>query len=264
METLACIAQTENDSMRAGPAAVRAIFALATNDAEIREQLLRLVSSPATASEAHRTACQLLVYVENDSIRMVMRENLRRDLLTSRWQSYFEFFRNVGDPEFVAWLETEITGKQPGILPAELLNVQRRYIQIQQHVADLLAYLNSEETEIDRAWVVRQALRRGAPIVAVRDAVLLGIGKCRSNPRCLAWNMEAVHQCDEASIFRPVDEEFLAPIRKLMHPSTGCGPSPGPPWATPAIQRKRADFYHLTPTAEPPDKAAHDHEGERK
>jgi hypothetical protein len=243
---LGSVARNPDTDRSTAAAAVRAAFAMASSDEEIRQQLLAVVADVNTGSDAHRAACQLLVYVQEAPVRAAMLQFLQRDLITSRWSSYFEFFRDTGDLAFLQWLEANPRDSKNAVIPAGIVRQQARYIRIQYNTEEMLRYIGSNDKDLDAAWVVRQAVRQGANKQDLAAAVTARLNGCRSEVGCLAENVEVLQAVRELALVSMVDPAAVATVQAVEKGMSGGDSRAWPMWATERIERRRDAFYGIT------------------
>lgn len=251
LRDLACIAQRAPYRRTSlGRSAVRAVFAVAEDDDAIRQTLLQIIQDNATDLSVLRTACRLLVYVADEQTRLVMLDRLRSTWPTDRWGPYFAFFEELGDRQFLVWLEQTSSDPQYSQFPSVLLEQSAARVRIQQDPKDLAAYLASGRDDLDRGWVMRQALRRGVDPKAVREAVLASLRHSDTSDKRLVYDAKLVYECDECGLFLPEDSTELARRRTMARALLSDVDEPRPGWANPAIAAKRAEFYRYAPKHE--------------
>lgn len=241
--TLSCIARSGMNEWPVAKSAVRALFALAQNDSTRRELLLEIIVDPKSGTNVSRLACELLTYVADEATRAAMLEQLKKTWpATAGWAGYFAFFIDLGDRDFLKWLESALEAFEDPHRQA--LEADARRIRIQQDPEDLIAYLQAEGNDLYRAWAARQALRHGVPKERVGNAVVAIIQRGADEPKGQTRHLLLVKECEELGIFRPEYEAVLGPIReRLNRVSDSC--ELGPPWAEATIAAKRAEFYGL-------------------
>ncbi|UCC31794.1 MAG: hypothetical protein JSU86_05855 [Phycisphaerales bacterium] len=243
LDTLMCIARTHQKVFDFGPAAVASIFALAESEAKIREYLLELTGNPETNVGVHKHACGLLVYVADEEVQRVLLDQLKTSWPGDHWSGYFEFFKDVGDPAFLSWLEG-LEAQAQGEVPSSAIQRQLRYVRIQQTVDGLLGYLQSDAKDLDLGWVARQALRRGASGKQIRQALLQRLRREGNQEPTLLQNPRLLLDWAELGVFTVEDQKEFPAIgamaRSRVRPPVDDGAS-----VERRIMAKRAEFWGI-------------------
>ncbi|UCE60869.1 MAG: hypothetical protein JSU63_03790 [Phycisphaerales bacterium] len=247
LETLTCLCRREDLGPFGSRAAVAGIFHIAEGEASVRSHLIEIIEDPQTSQSVHHIALELLVYVADKEVQNRVLAHLKANWPNSRWGDYFDFFREVGDVEFLKWLEEESVIRGVIEMPDWFLRTQARYIRIQQNVDDLLAYLRSDDEELDRAWVARQASRHGATREEIREAIFTSFEDARDQKIPLTRNSGLVLQCDEFGVFEREDADRFPEIERarVARKALSIEDPYWPPWALLTIQKRKARFYKV-------------------
>lgn len=247
LDQLACIATSEN--RWAAVPALRALFHIAGEDERIRDYLLKVINNDRTSPGTTAEALKLFVYVADEEGRSELLERVKRQWdnrgRDCKWNAGWEPLIELGDIAFGRWLDktTEALGENDPLRP--VLDRANTMIRLQKNSSELLAYLRSDREDIDRSWVVRQAMRHGAGRDEIRKAVLEYLRRA-GGERPLSLNILLVRTCDEYGIFNSEDVAGISTIRairQIRYSSDDQG-AQWPKWTT-DVEAKRAKFYHL-------------------
>lgn len=247
LNQLACIAKS--DDRRAAVPALRALFHVASDDNQIRNYLLAVINDDRTSSPAASEASRLFVYVADEEGRSELLELVKRQWDNRggncKWSAGWEALIELGDVAFLRWLDrtAEALGEDDPLRP--VVDRARTMIRLQESPSDLLAYMRSDREDIDRAWIVRQAMRHGASRNEIRDAVLEHLGRV-DEQRLLSLNLLLVRACDEYGILNTDDVAQINTIRAIrqIRYSSDDQSAQWPKWTT-DVEAKRAKFYRL-------------------
>ena len=244
---LSCIARRDHVGGYVATGAVRAIFAIAKDEEQIRQHLLDIAAAPETALSVHRTACELLTYVADTETRRVSLELLEGNWSSGNWRGYFQLLTDVGDSAFLAWLETTLRHTPPESRLSVFLERAAKRVRIQEDVEAILAGLESGKGEdvIDAVWLARQAWRHGVSRERIRKAVLSRIRQAGDDFVHLINIVQLVQHCEKLGVFTADDGRDLARVREIAKATNGYRDAPWPPWAEERIALKRAEFYRL-------------------
>lgn len=224
---------------------VREIFSLAKDDSEIQQYLLNIIGNPSTSKYSHRTACELLVYVADDQAGIFMLNQLKQEWPSDRWGHYFNFFKDVGDIDFLQWLDETARKSKDFVLGKSLIDQYSKCIRMQQNNDDILEYMLSETTTFDRVWALNQAIRHGVDIELIRSKILTALQKESDLRKKLSMFRDLIRQCDELGIVRSEDAEDLSMIRRSINRRFVYRTGGGPKWAVVTIEAKRDKFYRF-------------------
>ena len=237
---LSCIATHPNVRPGVGVLAVRALCYLAADDGSARSLVIEIVKNEATDMNVVRGACRTVVYIADAETRRELLEFAKRHWPSQKASFATEALKDLGDEKLVTWID-----QLKKTLPAEdvhhpLLDRLKRYVSIQKSVPEMLAYIESDATDIDRDWLVRQAMRHGATPGQVRSAALAYLHRMRdvssSYQRALL-----VRGCEEYDIFRSEDVRQYKAIRE--HREGGLAVCGGQQIWDAFLKAKEAEFY---------------------
>lgn len=212
LDTLVCIARGDGSDPLVGCGAVRAVFHIAKENQRIQEYLLKVITDERTKATTVSAACELFGYVSDENGRRELLDHVKRQWHAGCGNHGFQVLAEIGDVGFLAWLDETATGlDQDNPLRLGIDPIRKR-IRLQRNVPELLSYLKSERKDIDRAWVVRQAMRHGATREGVRNATMAYLHRVaqESSP---SGHLSVVRVCDEYGIFTAEDVRTTGTIR---------------------------------------------------
>lgn len=148
----------------------------------------------------------------------------------------------IGDRQTQEWLSEVAMRMQIDDPLRDWMREQARRIDLQSSVDQLIEYLRSDAHEIDRTWIVRQAVRHGVAHAVIADAVV----------HFLDHNLEIVPEhvsasllqsCEDLGIFAESGSGLPTRVRTAREKFTRFREdSKFLPWAT-APAEARAEFY---------------------
>ncbi len=253
LETLACIATSEQTKSWVARGALRAIFHIAAAERRIQEHLLDIIRNPETPRTIRETACQLIVSVANPRGE---RELLR--IVRDHWKDrdarpQMRALAELGSVAFLNWIEQTKAhadvdnGDIVARLASMNLEVWAKKIRLQHNLADLLRYIESDQVDIDRGWLVYQAVRHGVDRDKLRSAVLNFL-RPKEPTQHPARFITLVRAADWYGVLTPDDAEAIEAVRfvrdfdKLVSREHGTWPT----WAT-LVKTKQAEFVGVSP-----------------
>lgn len=120
-------------------------------------------------------------------------------------------------------------------------------INLQHNLADLLRYIESDEVDIARDWLVRQAVRHGVDRDKLRSAVINYLRRKgpTQHPGTLS---HLVLTADWCGVLTPDDAETIEVVRlvRALDKSIAIEYGPWPTWATLA-ETKGTEFFGVNP-----------------
>lgn len=242
LEALACIAATEPDAMYSGYA-LRALFHLAHSDDAIRRYFLQVIGDARTLGVTRLTACGLLMYVADDDVRKVFLQQVREGWGKTDMGGQFWALVQLGDLDFLHWLDGIISELHPGDARMAWLQEQARLVRVQHNPQELFQLIRAEEPGIDRAWLVRQGMRNGVPRAELMQAMIDYLDYAKRHSRRHFGVSDMLKACEEYDL---LSERQRRSYRRLRRSGTiiSCN-GPGPRWAT-LVEKKRDRFWGVT------------------
>jgi len=237
LDALACIAVT-NDGNECANRSLRALFHLAQQDHVIRYHLLRIIKDSRTGVEVRLAACTLLRYVADGSVRQELLRQVVDGWEKTDMGGQFWALVELGDPEFLRWLEGIIRDLPSDDMRKIWLEEQAQRVRVQQDPAELLRTIRSDQRTIERWWLVRQGMRHGFPKTDIADAVKEYLGKAKRGE--IRADGELLTASDEYGLLTSQDrQEYVG----LEGPKAIADP-PGPKWAT-LVDEKAKRFWKV-------------------
>ncbi len=260
LETLLCIATSNDDSYPIAARAVQALFHLAQEDVVIRQYLLGVVQDGRTGTDAYATACELLVLVANDEVLRVLLEQLDRDFaLNDRFSDPFQALLDLAAPQLVQWFDRTLAHLADDD-PRKTYLVQREWmVRLLADPTGFEGLLLSTDDPVDLSWLAGQSVRRGVSRDVVRARIMDVVEQWKQIEGREASIHFLVRACLRIGL---IDESEVRRLRLLGPRAAARAPS-GIEWAT-LIDRKRAEFYRVPSNDTLPIIPENDSEGERK
>jgi len=240
--TLSCIATHPDADRSIGVLAVRALFQIAADDAAA-EVLIRIIRAPSTDINVVREACRFFVYVADASSRREALEFAKLSWPSMQSQFVMDALRDLGDKGLLGWIDQLLINTPPDDPLHGYLGRLRKHLVIQGSVPEMLAYIESEETDIDRDWLVRQAMRHGATPEQVRTAAIRFLDRPLDASMVYA-TATLVMGCDEYDVFTQQDLARFETIGKQRQQSQSVVREQGTRF-TDRHRTRRAEFYRL-------------------
>ncbi|MFH1419859.1 MAG: hypothetical protein ABII12_16415 [Planctomycetota bacterium] len=243
IDGLRAIASRDGVDPSIGVIALRAMIHLAKDNALIQDYLLRVIRNAANDTVVNE-ACALIVYVADQKGRKALLHEVAEAWKGERLHPAMESLATLGDAAFAEWIQRTAKTLKEDDPRTRFFRTLAEKIQLQTPPANLIAYLKSGSKSLDRAWVVRQAVRHGIPRREIRSAVLTAI-EHETKPDTLKSNLDLLIACEECGIFTAKDASEIALVqdtRNLRNVMTHEGSSLT--WAT-LPQVLRAKFYRL-------------------
>jgi len=247
LDVLLCITKRKPNNSTIGPAAVRAMFHIAEQNQRIQRYLLEVVQDPTAYELSIHEAFRLLVHVADDSGREQLRSMVRRDFSCNGCSRALRALVECGDAQTLVWLDRQLATLPSNLEPMRpLLETMAKQIRLQQDPSQLIAYLTLDKNDIDRGWVVRQAVRHKVNRDQLHTAAMTYLGR---NPAASSRFQKAslVTACDEYGLLTEGDAqacEVIREVRILLDSTTNCGVGSWPKWAA-LVKAKRAAFYSI-------------------
>lgn len=160
---------SKNSVGRIASSAVMALYELANSDERLEQRLIDIVTSQATGQDARTTACRYLSLRASDDTRSKLLEYVRAHPFGADNYSARLALMDLGDAQFLAFLEETCRGTS---FMAYEYQTELRLMRVVRDPAQHLALIESDESSVDRSWLVLQAARNGIPREAIRDSVL--------------------------------------------------------------------------------------------
>lgn len=242
LKMLSCIANNPRH-MLIGPAAIRAMFHIAEDNTTIQRYLLGVIADPGMNQESASASSKLIVYVVDEDVRRQLLELAKQQWIARGANPALWALVELGDTGALRWLEktTEELGESNPLRLA--LDRPRKMILIQQNILHLIAYLESDRADLDRGWVVRQAMRHGASREDIRLTVVGYLHRRAGQESSAMAHWSLIKACDECGIFTNEDVRNIEAIQRVRDVRFSSERS-FPGWAT-LPDTKRAEFYGL-------------------
>lgn len=204
LDILSCIATHPNARLGAAKLAIRALMYIADDDSRSRSLLIEIVKAETTGISLVRDACRVLVYIADAETRRELLEFTKREWPSHKTSFVMDTLKDLGDDDLVTWIE-EVKKELPADhVHRALLDRYGAYVRIQKSVPQMLAYIESDEKELDRDWLVRQAMRHGATREQLRNSAVAFLQRMRNVPSSYARS-SLVHECEKYDIFSSED-----------------------------------------------------------
>jgi hypothetical protein len=155
-----------------------------------------------------------------------------------------EILRDLADGDFRNWIGEAGRTLAKDDPRREFLDVQRRMVLLQKNTASMLKCLSSNSCDIDRAWLVRQALHHGGDHDTIRGTVITYLRRARPT-RFGVGHTRLISFCDEAGLLLPEDDQVIEEIKTVRaFLSSMADEGTSPSWAS-LPDAKRAEFYRF-------------------
>ena len=142
----------------------------------------------------------------------------------------------------LAWIEHRLDKKD---LASYNLETWAKQIRLQHNLADLLKYIESDEVDIDRGWLVLQAMRHGVDRDKLRSAVINFLRREApiQHPGSFAVLVRAADWC---GVLTPDDANAIEAVRfvREFDKRISIENETWPTWAT-LVKTKRAEFFRV-------------------
>lgn len=221
LNDLLCFATTTRG--RGAVAAVNAVMGLTESDELARQYLIGIVKSPDTTLEVCYRACELLVYCADEDTAGFLLDELASGRSERNWPALYRALRDLGDMQFLAWLEE--TGGQRGgrPLPGGYVEGDIQLLKALRKPEDLLSLFEADDKKLDRPWILKQVARLGVSREQIRSMVLLYLRKTRFKEDHHV--VELVYLCDEWRLLSGEERaEFSGLLGLLKSSNRGCLP----------------------------------------
>lgn len=253
LDELVCVA-TRDATATLGPMAVRSVFHLAGEDADIRERLLGIILSPTTSANAHRTATRLFVYVADAKGQATLTERFQHlwmslpvselpSALGTKLGHLMSALVELGDARVAKLLRHTASSLNDHSPFAAFLRSQARRIELHGNVALLLKELESPTTTVGRVWLARHVMRQGGDLEQLRGAVRGLLRSPESNASERRERIELLRECNALGILTAEGQNEFSEIDVVrLSTDSESNDIGSPSWAT-LPSRKRAEFY---------------------
>ena len=247
LHVLSCIARSNRGGLNLNTSAVRAGFVIADRNDISGQFLLSVMQDSATPAAAHMLACELIRYVADPDTEAAMFQSFRDTWPSQHSVMFFEYFRAMGNIEFLAWADEQLATDTQVSYPKERLKVQAELVRVQQDRERVLQYITSPENPIlFRVWLTRHALRCGLSRVELRRVFLPMFEQQSPSGKERIRHSQLVEALDELRVFGEEDVAVLKHLRDVQDRYSIWPADPAPRWFEEYVAPKRAAFLRVT------------------